>query len=60
MPGAMTGPLLLFGLPMWIVIAVALVIAAILVFAILKRLFKLALIVAAVVAGIWLAQQLIG
>lgn len=56
----MTAPLLLFGLPMWVVIVAGLILAAILVFAILKRLFKLALIIGAVVAGIWLARQLIG
>lgn len=52
--------LLLFGLPMWAVILVVLVLLAFIAFAILKRLFKLALIVGAVIVGVWIARMLIG
>lgn len=56
----MTAPLLVFGLPMWVVIVVGLILAAVIIFAILKRLFKLALIVGAVAAGVWLGLKLVG
>jgi hypothetical protein len=56
----MVSPLLVAGLPMWAVIAIGAVLLIVLAVAILKRLFKLALIVGAVVLGVWLARTLIG
>lgn len=50
---------LIAGLPTWAVIAAVVVIGAILVFSLIKRLFKLAIIVGAVALGVWLGLTLI-
>jgi hypothetical protein len=52
--------LLLFGLPTWLAIALIGLVLVVVAFAILKRLFKLALIVGAVAAGVWLGLKLLG
>lgn len=56
----MLASLLVAGLPMWAVAAIAVVLLAIVAFALLKRLFKLALIVGAVALGVWLGLRLVG
>ncbi len=50
---------LIAGLPTWAVIAAVVVIGAILVFSLIKRLFKLAILVGAVALGVWLGLTLI-
>jgi hypothetical protein len=52
--------LLLFGLPTWAAVVLIGLVLLVVVFAILKRLFKLALIVGAVAAGVWLGLRLVG
>lgn len=52
--------LLIAGLPTTVVIAIVVILLIVIVFAILKRLFKLALIVGAVALGVWLGLRLIG
>lgn len=49
---------LVAGIPTWLLVVAALVILAVLVFSLLKRLFKLAIIVAAVAFGVWLGLLL--
>lgn len=56
--GCMLGPILLAGIPTWALIAAAVVIGLVIVVSLLKKLFKLALIVAAVAAGVWLGLQI--
>ncbi len=46
------------GIPTWLLVVAALVVLAVLVFSLLRRLFKLAIIVAAVAFGVWLGLLL--
>ncbi len=44
---------LVAGIPTWVLIVAALVVVAVLVFSLIRRLFKLAIMVAAIAFGVW-------
>lgn len=54
----MLATFLIAGIPTWLLVVAALVIVAILVFSLLKRLFKLAILVAAIALAVWLGLTL--
>lgn len=54
----MPGTLLIAGVPTWAIVVAAVVVAAVLVFSLIKRLFKLAILVAAVAFAVWLGLTL--
>lgn len=56
----MLSSLLVAGLPTWALAAIVVVVLVVVFLAILKRLFKLALIVGAVALGVWLGLRLLG
>lgn len=46
------------GIPTWLLVVAALAVVVVLVFSLLRRLFKLAIIVGAVALGVWLGLLL--
>lgn len=54
----MLATFLIAGIPTWLLVVAALVIVAVLVFSLLKRLFKLAILVAAIALAVWLGLTL--
>lgn len=49
---------LIAGIPLWVLVVAALIVVAVLVFSLIKRLFKLAILVAAVAFAVWLGLLL--
>ncbi len=54
----MLSAVLIAGIPTWLLVVAALVVVAVLVFSLLKRLFKLAILVAAIALAVWLGLTL--